>query len=296
MKVVKCVNGHFFDSDTYEICPHCGETAINEPVKQKPVVKAARRGFNWGRSKEKTAEPVVYQEPVVHFQSDQADDPEKPPANTASSQETALAEPAQVYISGQDKTLDFWQTGSPPLESITDDLASIEQPLDSQSPAIFKENPPAASLEEVVRQASANSDSKTMSYFSAAVEETSGIEITLDPVVGWLVCIGGKHFGESFSISAGKNSIGRNIENKIVLQKDKSVSRHKHALIVYEPKKRNFYLQPGDSSGLTYLNDTYITEAKRINRQDIIEIGDSKFFFVPLCDESFSWDNFMAKE
>ena len=138
-----------------------------------------------------------------------------------------------------------------------------------------------------------------MSYFSAATsgsENNTKQDVPTDPVVGWLVCISGKHFGESFSIGAGKNSIGRNDDNRIVLYKDNKVSRTKHALITFEPKKRFFYLQPGDSSGLTYLNDDYIDESKKLKPKDIIELGDSKFLFVPLCDETFSWEEYLPKE
>ena len=146
-----------------------------------------------------------------------------------------------------------------------------------------------------------------MSYFSSAsaaavsgpsapAAQAATDNAPADPVVGWIVCIKGKHFCESFAIFAGKNSIGRNGSNRIVLGKENSVSREKHALIVYEPKKRKFYLQPGDSSGLTYLNDDYITESKLMNARDIVELGDGRFMFVPLCDESFTWEDYIAKE
>ena len=74
------------------------------------------------------------------------------------------------------------------------------------------------------------------------------------------------------------------------------MSREKHAMVIYEPKKRNFYIQPGDSSGLTYLNDDYITESKRLAAKDILEIGDCQFVFVPLCGDDFSWEDYISKE
>ena len=154
----------------------------------------------------------------------------------------------------------------------------------------------AVSLAEAISKASANSEGKTMSYFSVAAmgaEPAAPKKPAVDPVVGWLVCVGGNHLGESFSMTAGKNSIGRNEDNRIVLSRDNKVSRSKHALIVYEPKKRNFYLQPGDSSGLTYLNDNYIEESTKLERNDVVELGDSKFVFVPLCDETFSWEEYL---
>ncbi len=151
-------------------------------------------------------------------------------------------------------------------------------------------------LREVVKRSSASKEGKTLSYFNAMTtgktdESASSRQDPIDPVVGWMVCIEGKHFGESFEIKAGMNSIGRESGNKIVLSNDESVSRDKHALITYEPKHREFYLKPGDSSGLTYLNDEYITETKKLSKDDTIEIGNCKFIFVPLCGDSFTWED-----
>jgi hypothetical protein len=137
-----------------------------------------------------------------------------------------------------------------------------------------------------------------MSYFTSATSPSANAVTAKrpsEPVVGWLVCIGGPHIGECFNVYAGKNSIGRSEENRIVIPGDNSISRIKHSLIVYEPKKRNFYVQPGDSSGLTYLNDDYITESHKLADRDLIELGDSKFMFVPLCGETFSWEEHMPK-
>ena len=75
-------------------------------------------------------------------------------------------------------------------------------------------------------------DSKTISYNQA----TFGSE----PVVGWLVCTEGPHFGEDFRLKSGKNFIGRASNMDASLTKDKSVSREKHAIVLYDPKLRHF--------------------------------------------------------
>ena len=151
------------------------------------------------------------------------------------------------------------------------------------------------SLKEAVKNASASNEGKTMSYFSTATSSSEKVsnKVQSEPVVGWLVCTKGAHFGEAFFIYSGKNSIGRNTENRIAITEDNSISRSKHALIVYEPKKRNFFIQPGDSSGLTYLNDEYITESHMLTAKDVIELGDSSFIFVPLCGQDFSWEEYI---
>jgi hypothetical protein len=71
------------------------------------------------------------------------------------------------------------------------------------------------------------------------------------------------------------------------------ISGIRHASIAYEPKRRNFYLQPGEASGLTYLNDEYITVSRMLSSRDIIELGDSKLMFIPLCGEDFSWETYL---
>lgn len=65
-----------------------------------------------------------------------------------------------------------------------------------------------------------------------------------------LIAMGGAHVGQDFHLKVGKNFIGRDIQMDIALVGDKSVSRNRHAIVVYEPKKHLYLVQPGDSSGL----------------------------------------------
>lgn len=127
-------------------------------------------------------------------------------------------------------------------------------------------------------------DGVTQAFFSTV----AGTE----PVVGWLVCVQGPAYGESFSLKTGKNFIGRQSGNDIVLDADPSVSRVKHAIIVFEPKKRMFIAQPGESSHLFYVDDEVVLSAVALKPRAVISIGDSKLIFVPFCDESIGWDDF----
>ncbi|MBQ9872505.1 MAG: FHA domain-containing protein [Eubacterium sp.] len=43
MKVIRCLNGHYFDSDKYSVCPHCGT-----PNTENAVPKAANEFSQWG--------------------------------------------------------------------------------------------------------------------------------------------------------------------------------------------------------------------------------------------------------
>lgn len=129
----------------------------------------------------------------------------------------------------------------------------------------------------------AETDDKTMPYLG----ETTGIQ----PVTGWLVCVEGPQMGQDYRIMAEKNFIGRAEEMQIRIIGDNAVSRRNHAVIVYDPKKRNFYLLPGDASGLAYHNNEAVYTPVELNAYDLIQLGRSKFVFVPLCGPHFEWDN-----
>lgn len=109
------------------------------------------------------------------------------------------------------------------------------------------------------------------------------------PVVGWLVCTEGKHYGEDFRLGVGKNFIGRGNNMDVVLANDNSVSREKHSIVVYEPNERIFIVQSGDSKELSYLNGQIILSPQLLKPYDKIKLGATTLMFVPLCGEAFSW-------
>lgn len=114
--------------------------------------------------------------------------------------------------------------------------------------------------------------------------------IGTEPVVGWLVCVKGVHFGEDFKIKSGRNFIGRSGAMNISLSGDKAVSRDKHAILTYDPKSNSFMIQPGDSSELCYLNDEMVLIPTKLNANDKISLGESELMFVPFCTDVFRWD------
>lgn len=147
-----------------------------------------------------------------------------------------------------------------------------------------------SSFEAAVRSAVSAADGKTIGFFSMG---TSAPQNDSEPVVGWLVCVKGKHFGESFQLAAGRNAVGRCMSNKVVLHKDNAVSREKHVWITYDPKGRSFFIQPGEGSGLTYLNGDIVMEFKKLKAMDKIEFGEGMYLLIPLCGEDFSWEAYM---
>lgn len=122
---------------------------------------------------------------------------------------------------------------------------------------------------------------------------------TVEPVVGWLVGVKGDSFGMSFPVRGGRNKIGRSNEMDVKLLNDSSVSRQCVAQIIYDPRGNKYYISPGDSSSLCYLNGEYIDERSVLTEMDEIEFGDAglnKYVFMPLCGERFVWSNYSKEK
>ena len=69
--------------------------------------------------------------------------------------------------------------------------------------------------------------------------------------------------------------------------------RDRHAAVVYEPNKREFLVQSGESSGLTYLNGELLMGFKPFVQDDKLTVGGCEFLFKPLCGADFSWDQYI---
>lgn len=120
------------------------------------------------------------------------------------------------------------------------------------------------------------------------------IEILKDnvkPVCGWLVCIDGARVGMDYKIHDGKNFVGRADDMDIQIVGDNEINRRNHTVIVYDQKKRNTVTLPGDSAGLAYLNGEAVYVPTELKPYDTIELGKSRFIFVPLCGDNFEWND-----
>jgi hypothetical protein len=110
-----------------------------------------------------------------------------------------------------------------------------------------------------------------------------------DPVVGWLVCLAGPDRGRDFRLHAEKNFIGRSPLMDVCVAGDESVSRDRHGLVIFDPKKQVFWAVPGDASGLVYLNGDIVHSPTQMQRDDVLEIGQTKLVLIPFCGEKYSW-------
>lgn len=223
MNLKRCENGHFYDVDKFETCPHCaaigGDSKITQPFE--------------------TMDDTAMTEPVTVPLSSHVPQPQP-----------------QTSVQPQEESL-----------SLKDAIgkAMTENTHESQ-----------------------DDDSKTISLYQT--------KIGVEPVVGWLVCIEGAAFGESFKLKSGRNFIGRANSMDIVIPGDSSVSRDKHAIILYEPRKREFIAQAGESRELFYLNDEVVLMPVRLKQHDIVTIGNTRLMFFPCCGEEFSWEDYKKEE
>ena len=286
MNVSKCENEHFFDGDKYSECPHCGALAISNTPSAEKSKSTEKRHFFGKQQKGTQVAGMSNSDKTMgktfgvfndETETEKKDNQEKEYNNDIGIQ----SEPSQPK--DQKKLVEERVVYNKSSENEQSETSS------SESKAQEKERHTGTdSLVDAVKSVASGRTGKTVGFFNSGVSETEA-----EPVVGWLVCVKGKHFGESFNIAAGRNSIGRGENNKVVIYKDNAVSRDKHAWITYEPKKREFFIQPGESSGLSYLNGDNIMESKKITSYDRLEFGNGIYLFISLCGDQFSWEEYM---
>jgi sarcosine oxidase delta subunit len=119
--------------------------------------------------------------------------------------------------------------------------------------------------------------------------------MNLEPVVGWLVCIEGTEKGKDFRIWAKNNTIGRSEKMDICIKGDTTISRENHARLAYDEKHNKYHLIPAESTNNIYLNEEPIYVPSVLEAYDVIELGESRFIFVPLCNDRFDWKDGLKK-
>lgn len=140
------------------------------------------------------------------------------------------------------------------------------------------------SRQQEPQQKQSSTGEKTLAYWDS---QEGG-----NPVVGWVVCIEGVERGQDYQIRSERNFIGRSEDMHITIKGDQKISRRNHAIISYNPKERNFVMIPGaDTTGIVYINGEAVYSPTGLTPYDVIEMGDSKFIFIPLCGQHFEWEN-----
>lgn len=116
----------------------------------------------------------------------------------------------------------------------------------------------------------------------------------IDPAVGWLVCVAGKQKGQDYRIKGQINSIGRGEKNDVCIKGDNTISNDNHARLSYSEKNNRFNLIPAENKNIIYLNGEEVFAATPLSAFDVIDFGETKLVFVPLCCDKFDWNSNIA--
>lgn len=265
MNLSRCENGHFFDKEKYTTCPHCAggasaddslTTVFTEDI--KPVGAGMIPTPDMAPVPTPSALPAEGTVPVDFTPEDTL-----PTAPMAAAQYTMPA-----------SDINSFDTPTVPLMGGGDFIEPTDTvPVDDDDHTV-------AYFDDVFQNAAPSSVSQPVLQKEAAVSS---------PCVGWLIAIGGVHIGQDFRLKVGKNFVGRDEKMDVAMTGDKSVSRNRHAIVVYEPKQHLYLIQPGESSALVYCNDEVVLSPVKLKPYDIITIGEVNLLFLPLCGEQFDW-------
>ena len=112
-----------------------------------------------------------------------------------------------------------------------------------------------------------------------------------DPVVGWLVVVGGPGIGSFRPIYEGNNAVGRASSQRIPIDfGDNTISSEEQAYIRYDSMDRSFLFVPNlAKTNVVAVNNKKPTGAIKLELMDVITMGRTQLAFVPFCSEEFDW-------
>ncbi len=276
MNLSRCEKGHFFDKEKFETCPHCAQGVQSDDSLTTIFTEEFDGGFDVTQPLDIQTTPTEMTTGAPSYQNqdvtEAVDIQNKVPTNPSSGKifDNPIIEP---------KGRIFDDPIAEPKDKV------IVKPLDD-----FDDDHTVAFYDDIF---STPSEKKKVS--SNVSQSPAGRHAVSTPCTGWLIALDGCHVGQDFHLKAGKNFVGRDASMDIVLDGDKSVSRNKHAIVVYEPKQHLYIVQPGESSELVYLNNNVVLNPMQLKAYDIITVGDVNLLFIPLCGERFNWTDHFKK-
>ncbi len=119
-----------------------------------------------------------------------------------------------------------------------------------------------------------------------------------EPVVGWLVVVGGPGIGAHRPIFTGSNTIGSDPGQRIPIDfGDEYISRQEQAYIRYDADDRQFLFIPNlAKTNVVSIDNVKPTSAVRLMPYDIISMGDTQLVFIPFCGEEFDWSDLPVRK
>ena len=162
-------------------------------------------------------------------------------------------------------------------------------PTPAAPPTAVPRSAPVAPPPPTVRRETAPVQAPPMERTVAAQKITAESPAIKRYVVGWLIGLTGHTRGESYEVRIGRNILGRDRKSDIVVNDDQASSHH--ADLVFRPEERRFILMDHNSTNGTYVNEVEIEPRRDLVTKDVIRIGSQRYLFMPMCDETFYWDD-----
>lgn len=281
VQVVKCSDcGMRYNATEYSRCPYCAQSNGAEKRWGRKIPKVALDSDEQTSPAPQavpTEDSVLPNTPAV-----QPDSPPKP---------TPVSETQQKLPSLGSRTQSFYAISVPdPFDTFPEKRAvNTTEPKAEESPT----PEPTYAPQNPSMSSSIQKLGKTTAKYISSDNGSS-----TKPAVGWLVCVKGVYFGQTFPLKNGVNKIGRSPEMDVALLQDDSVSRSVAMKLAYDSRANEFNALPGESGEMCYISGNAMYERIQLNGYEEIEFGDmglNKFVFVPLCGTQFRWENYSAQ-
>ncbi|MGE0702060.1 MAG: FHA domain-containing protein [Hyphomicrobiaceae bacterium] len=203
--------------------------------------------------------------------------------------------PAQNAAPAQD-VIALPQPPAPPPVPVAQPIVTERKtvPSAAQAAAEARAAPPDAPQTRVMRQGMVRPQAPGGAARTQLVRGKSLVKRTefhQDPVVGWLVIIGGPGLGAFRPIFEGNNTLGRSSGQRIPIDfGDETISSEEQAYIRYDSVDRRFLLVPNlAKTNIVSVNDSKPTTAVELTAMDVITMGHTQLVFVPFCGQEFDW-------
>jgi hypothetical protein len=209
----------------------------------------------------------------------------------------ASANDSVIAVAGPDATAQLSPParadGAPPLSAAEAAREARTPRVTSESKHVESDSPPTT---RVVRAAAAKAPEPTGDGASRTTLVRGKMQVARgafeqDPVVGWLVIVGGPGIGQFRPIFEGNNSLGRSSSNRIAIDfGDDAISAEEQAYIRYDSAERSFLFVPNlAKTNVVSLNEKRPTSAVELSQMDVITMGRTQLVFVPFCGPDFDW-------
>ena len=122
-------------------------------------------------------------------------------------------------------------------------------------------------------------------------------EFERDPVVGWVVVVGGPGLGSFRPVFEGNNTVGRSSGQRVPVDfGDDAISSEEQAYIRYDSAERTFLFVPNlAKTNIVSVNGKRPTAAVPLAAMDVIQMGRTQLVFVPFCGAEFDWSELSDK-